>query len=64
MPHRIKQLKTWLKSLPQLGEFSFEPASGDASFRRYFRIQTGDRSYIAMDAPPDREDTGPSKRSV
>ena len=59
MPHRIKQLKTWLKSLPQLGEFSFEPASGDASFRRYFRIQTGDRSYIAMDAPPDREDTGP-----
>jgi len=59
MPHRIKQLKNWLNSLPQLGEFGFEPASGDASFRRYFRIQTEDRSYIAMDAPPDREDTGP-----
>ena len=59
MPHRIKQLKTWLRSLPQFGEFTFEPASGDASFRRYFRIQTGGCSYIAMDAPPEKEDTGP-----
>jgi aminoglycoside/choline kinase family phosphotransferase len=59
MPHRVKELKTWLKSLPQLGEFTFEPASGDASFRRYFRIRTGNRSYVAMDAPPDREDSAP-----
>lgn len=59
MPHRIKQLKTWLGSLPEIGDFSFAPASGDASFRRYFRICAGVRSYIAMDAPPDREDTGP-----
>ena len=28
----------------------------DASFRRYFRIQQGDASYILMDAPPDKED--------
>jgi aminoglycoside/choline kinase family phosphotransferase len=59
MPHRIAQLKTWLASLPQIGEFSFEPASGDASFRRYFRIRTAGRSYIAMDAPPDKEDSRP-----
>jgi aminoglycoside/choline kinase family phosphotransferase len=59
MPQRIEQLKTWLESLPRLGEFTFEPASGDASFRRYFRIRTGGHSYIAMDAPPDREDSGP-----
>lgn len=59
MPQRIEQLKTWLASLPQLSEFSFEPASHDASFRRYFRIREGGKCYIAMDAPPDREDSGP-----
>jgi len=59
MPHRIAQLKAWLGSLPQLDSFTFEPASGDASFRRYFRIQTGQASYIAMDAPPDKEDSSP-----
>src|SRR5699024_10675819 len=32
------------------------PASADASFRRYFRGVHGRRSWIAMDAPPERED--------
>ena len=32
------------------------PASADASFRRYFRVQTKSASRIVMDAPPDRED--------
>jgi aminoglycoside/choline kinase family phosphotransferase len=59
MPQRIEQLKTWLASLPELTEFTFEPASNDASFRRYFRVTEGGRSYIAMDAPPDREDSRP-----
>lgn len=27
--------------------------SGDASFRRYFRIRLGESRYIAMDSPPD-----------
>jgi len=34
------------------------PASSDASFRRYFRVQ-GDVSCIIMDAPPPQEDCGP-----
>jgi len=59
MPQRIEQLKAWLSSLPQISEFSLEPASGDASFRRYFRIRVNGASYIAMDAPPKREDTAP-----
>jgi aminoglycoside/choline kinase family phosphotransferase len=59
MPQRIEQLKTWLASLPELSEFSFEPASNDASFRRYFRVREGGKSFIAMDAPPDREDSRP-----
>jgi aminoglycoside/choline kinase family phosphotransferase len=32
------------------------PASNDASFRRYFRVLVDDKSFIAMDAPPDKED--------
>jgi aminoglycoside/choline kinase family phosphotransferase len=59
MPQRIAQLKDWLNTLPGLDAFSIEPASGDASFRRYFRIGVGDKSYIAMDAPTDKEDTKP-----
>lgn len=33
--------------------------SGDASFRRYFRFNVDGRSYIAVDAPPDKEDSRP-----
>jgi len=43
-------------SLPQAG---FAPASADASFRRYFRIRDGQRSWIVMDAPPDKENCRP-----
>jgi hypothetical protein len=37
-------------------------ASGDASFRRYFRLQSGVNSFIAMDAPPELEDCLPFLR--
>ncbi len=59
MPQRIEALKAWLASLPMIGDFSFEPASGDASFRRYFRIRTARQSFIAMDAPPEKESVIP-----
>ena len=36
---------------------TLEPASTDASFRRYFRVRTAGRSLIAMDAPPAHEDS-------
>lgn len=36
-----------------------EPVSGDASFRRYFRIQAPSGTRILMDAPPDLEDSRP-----
>lgn len=38
---------------------SIEPASADASFRRYFRIRSAEAVYIVMDAPPAQEDCGP-----
>lgn len=37
-------------------------ASGDASFRRYFRLQKGGESFIAMDAPPAQENCLPFVR--
>ncbi|MBF0359021.1 MAG: phosphotransferase [Magnetococcales bacterium] len=33
--------------------------SGDASFRRYFRVETDSNSFILMEAPPDKEDSVP-----
>ena len=39
-----------------------QPASADASFRRYFRVQKGNTSRIVMDAPPDKEDSAPFVR--
>ena len=37
-----------------------EPASADASFRRYFRVRWPDGSTrIVMDAPPEHEDSRP-----
>jgi aminoglycoside/choline kinase family phosphotransferase len=38
---------------------SFAPASADASFRRYFRMEAGGESWVVMDAPPDKENCEP-----
>lgn len=39
---------------------SLRPASADASFRRYFRVEgEAGRSFIVMDAPPPQEDVRP-----
>lgn len=35
------------------------PLAGDASFRRYFRVQQGRRQAVLMDAPPPHEDPRP-----
>ncbi|MGV3742058.1 MAG: aminoglycoside phosphotransferase family protein [Burkholderiaceae bacterium] len=59
---RLTQLQTWLGALtnPSLSLSSIRPASSDASFRRYFRVEgTDGKSYIAMDAPPPQEDVRP-----
>lgn len=38
---------------------AIEPASADASFRRYFRARVDGTTYIVMDAPPPRENVRP-----
>lgn len=59
---RLSELKQWLHALPspRVQADSLRPASSDASFRRYFRIDSADgNTYIAMDAPPPQEDVRP-----
>lgn len=57
MDQRLEQLKAWLTESLNYQFDSIEPASADASFRRYFRAQTGRGSIIVMDAPPEQEGT-------
>jgi len=59
---RQDQIRQWLLSLPAdlgLDVASLAPASSDASFRRYFRLNAAAGSLIVMDAPPEREDCRP-----
>ncbi|MEB0135788.1 phosphotransferase [Actimicrobium sp. CCC2.4] len=58
---RLTNLKLWLASLPSgIRIDSLRPASADASFRRYFRVDLDDgSSAIVMDAPPPQEDVRP-----
>ena len=57
---RLAALRRWLAG-PLAGlDYTLAPASADASFRRYFRATLADgRSYVAMDAPPGKEDCRP-----
>lgn len=62
MPQRLEQLNHWLSNTLSLPSYELAPASSDASFRRYFRIQFDGESRIVMDAPPDKEDSRPFVR--
>ena len=56
---RFQLLKTWLHHEFPDQHFDLSIASADASFRRYFRVQFENQSFIAMDAPPQHEDCAP-----
>lgn len=56
---RLERLQQWLARLFGARDFEVAPASADASFRRYFRVTRSGETWIAMDAPPDKEDMRP-----
>ena len=56
---RKSELESWLALVQGRTPSRVEPASADASFRRYFRVWQDGRTWIAMDAPPDKEDLAP-----
>jgi hypothetical protein len=56
---RLALLRHWLEEGLCWQGSALAPASADASFRRYFRVTRPDGTFVAMDAPPDKEDVGP-----
>jgi N-acetylmuramate 1-kinase len=59
---RRAALSAWLATLPRELDpriDTLRPASADASFRRYFRLDAAGGTLIAMDAPPAQEDSRP-----
>ncbi|RYZ02570.1 MAG: aminoglycoside phosphotransferase [Comamonadaceae bacterium] len=61
-PAREAAFQRWLAGIAAergLRPDTLRPASADASFRRYLRIDGDAGSAIVMDAPPDREDCAP-----
>jgi len=68
MTERFTQLLHWLETCTVLKDKVYDvpkPASNDASFRRYYRLEIQNvsmgeaTSYIIMDAPPTHEDCKP-----
>src|SRR5688500_10763737 len=53
---RRQQLQYWVEHELNSAPLVLEPASADASFRRYFRVRYGGASAVVMDAPPAHED--------
>jgi aminoglycoside/choline kinase family phosphotransferase len=52
---RKLMLLDWLENDLLLAVSQCEPASSDASFRRYFRVTLPGQQLIVMDAPPEKE---------
>ncbi len=59
---RIQLLENWVKEQFPAKSLTMQPASVDASFRRYFRVSFADQTFIVMDAPPLHEDCTPFLR--
>ncbi len=56
---RFERLTAWTRTVLSAPLIDLQPASADASFRRYFRARTEAGSCIVMDAPPSHEDCRP-----
>jgi N-acetylmuramate 1-kinase len=59
LPSREQIRLEWTRNALSDPAATLERASVDASFRSYWRCESAGRSWIVMDAPPDREDIAP-----
>lgn len=57
MDSRQSALAAWVAQQLETDIQPLEVVSGDASFRRYFRARHLEQTWIAMDAPPEKEDS-------
>src|SRR5574344_105095 len=56
---REQLIQTWISSVLGSDQFETHFLAGDASFRRYARIKLNNKTFMLMDAPPEKEDCGP-----
>lgn len=56
MDQRLIEITAWINAFTN-GQITITPLAGDASFRRYFRVLANNQTFVAMDAPPEREST-------
>lgn len=56
MPDRMSFICSFLETVWPQQDYQISPLSGDASFRRYFRVFHQNKPYVLMDAPPTLED--------
>jgi len=56
---RDQAMTQWIAQQFQGAVVDIAPLAGDASFRRYARIQVDGKSWMLMDAPPPQEDCRP-----
>lgn len=54
MHDRENALKEWLTNTLNSSAFILHPLTGDASFRKYYRVQYNGMGQIVMDAPPEK----------
>jgi len=54
----MDDIKGWLRDIGYK-EFDLSVASSDASFRKYYRIKNGDKSYIVMDSSLEKKSLTP-----
>jgi aminoglycoside/choline kinase family phosphotransferase len=59
MMERLDRARRWVQDVLGVRDVDLQPASTDASFRRYFRVPAAQASLILMDAPPEKEDCRP-----
>ncbi|WP_335957042.1 aminoglycoside phosphotransferase family protein [Acinetobacter bereziniae] len=52
-------IQTWITSVLSSDQFEINFLAGDASFRRYARITLNNKTFMLMDAPPEKEDCRP-----
>lgn len=64
MDNRLQMLTSWVRQFPGFDNADATPVSGDASFRRYFRVYKSGADgskvpFIVMDSPRELEDCTP-----
>lgn len=52
---RLTEAMRWLGTMLD-GEVKLRQIAGDASFRRFFRVCVSDKTFVLVDAPPDKNE--------